>query len=119
MGFGHRLARNRGAGYYVSRGLGTHPAFLLHRATERYFHAARLVFTGYKPKTHDIEALAKQTALRHAALEGALPRTDPESQRLFGLFKRAYIEARYSKSYSITADELTLGARRVLGTGYF
>jgi len=28
----------------------------------------------------------------HAALEGALPRSDPEDQRLFSLLKRAYIE---------------------------
>jgi HEPN domain-containing protein len=104
----------RGAGYYASRGLGPHAAFSLHQATERYFHAALLVFTGYKPKTHDIEALAKQTAPLHAALEDALPRTDPENQRLFGLLKRAYIEARYSKSYSITAEELAILRRSVL-----
>jgi len=51
----------RGAGYYAARGLGAHAAFSLHQATERYFHAALLVFTGYKPKSHDIEALSKQT----------------------------------------------------------
>ncbi len=36
-----------------------------------------------------------------------LPRTEPEDERLFKLLKRAYIEARYSKSYRITLDELT------------
>jgi predicted nucleotidyltransferase/HEPN domain-containing protein len=96
----------RGAGYYMARGLGPHAAFSLHQAAERYFHAALLVFTGYKPKTHDLEALAGQTAALHPELEGALPRTAPEDQRLFGLLKRAYIEARYSKSYRITPEEL-------------
>jgi uncharacterized protein len=36
-----------------------HAACLLHQATERYYHAALLVFTGYKQRTHDIEALGK------------------------------------------------------------
>jgi HEPN domain-containing protein len=93
---------------------GPHAAFLLHQATERYFHAVLLVFTGYKPKTHNIEELAEQTAPLHAALAGALPRTDPEAQRLFDLLKRAYIEARYSKSYRITAEELAILRRSVL-----
>src|SRR5512147_2494148 len=104
----------RGAGYYMAEGLGPHAAFLLHQATERYFHAVLLVYTGYKPRTHDIEALATQTAPMHEALQGALPRTEGEDARLFGLLKRAYIEARYSKSYHITLDELAALRRHVL-----
>lgn len=107
----------RGAGYYAARSLGPHAAFSFHQATERYFHAVLLVYTGYKPKTHDIEALAKQTAPLHAALQGALPRTEPEDQRLFSLLKRAYIEARYSKSYRVTADELVILRDRVVDLG--
>jgi HEPN domain-containing protein len=101
-------------GYYMARGLGPHAAFLLHQATERYFHAVLLVYTGYKPRTHDIEGLAKQTAPFHSALEGALPRVEPEDQRLFSLLKRAYIEARYSKSYRLTPAELVVLRERVL-----
>jgi len=104
----------RGAGYYASRGLGPHAAFSLHQAAERYFHAVLLVFTGYKPKTHDIEALANQTAPMHPRLEGALPRVEDEEQRLFSLLKRAYIEARYSKSYRVTEEELATLRERVL-----
>jgi HEPN domain-containing protein len=37
--------------------MNSHAAFLWHQATERYFHAVLLVFTGYKPKTHDIKTL--------------------------------------------------------------
>jgi len=106
-----------GAGYYTIRGLRSHAAFLLHQATERYFHAALLVFTGYKPKTHDIELLAKETAPLHPALEGALPRAEGEDERLFKLLKRAYIDARYSKSYSVTTEELAILSERVLDLG--
>jgi HEPN domain-containing protein len=99
---------------YMAHGLRAHAAFLLHQAVERYFHAVLLVFTGYKPKTHDIELLANQTAPLHAALAGALPRAEGEDKRLFDLLRRAYIEARYSKSYRVTSEELGVLRERVL-----
>ena len=107
----------RGAGYYAGRGLRSHAAFLLHQAAERYFHAALLVFTGYQPKTHDIELLANQTATLHPEMRGALPREEPEDDRIFKLLKRAYIEARYSKSYRVTAEEFAVMASRVRDLG--
>jgi predicted nucleotidyltransferase/HEPN domain-containing protein len=104
----------RGAAYYATRDLRAHAAFLLHQATERYSHAVLLVYGGYKPKTHDIAALAQQTAPLHPALAGAMPRTEPEDKRLFELLKRAYIDARYSKNYRVTESELETLAERVL-----
>lgn len=97
-----------GSAYYAARGELAAAAFLLHQATERYFHAVLLVYTNYKPKTHDIELLANQTAAFHPSLSPVLPRSQPEDERLFKLLKRAYIEARYSKSYKITLEELTI-----------
>jgi predicted nucleotidyltransferase/HEPN domain-containing protein len=107
----------KGSLYYVVHRMRAHSAFLLHQAAERYFHAALLVFTGYKPQTHDLEKLANQTAPLHPALSGALPRTEPEDERLFKLLKRAYIEARYSKSYRVTDEELAALRERVLDLG--
>ena len=104
----------RGAGYYAGRGLGPQAAFLLHQAVERSYAAALLIFTGYKPKSHNIEELANQAAALHPALEGALPRTEAEDKALFDLLKRAYIEARYSRSYKIAPDELRILRDRVL-----
>ena len=104
----------RTAGSSAARSLRAQAAFLLHQAVERHYAATMLVFTGYKPKSHNIEELANQAAALHSPLEGALPRTDQEDKRLFDLLKRAYIEARYSKSYSITAGELLVLRERVL-----
>jgi hypothetical protein len=43
-------------------------------------------------------------------------RTTEEDEHLFDLLRRAYIEARYKKSYRITAEELAiLGAREGSG----
>src|SRR5262245_34035048 len=102
------------ARYSAARSLRAQAAFLLHQAVERHYAATMLVYTGYKPKSHNIEDLANQAAAFHAALEGALPRTEEEDKRLFDLLKRAYIEARYSKSYSITSGELLVLRERVL-----
>ncbi len=89
-------------------------AFLLHQATERYYHAAILVFTGYKQRTHDIELLGVQAGEQHALMVDLLPKTDPDDKHLFDLLKKAYIDARYSMSYRITADELAELQTRVL-----
>jgi HEPN domain-containing protein len=89
-------------------------AFLLHQATERYYHAAILVFTGYKQRTHDIELLGVQAGEQHALMVDLLPKTAPDDKHLFDLLKKAYIDARYSMSYRITADELAELQKRVL-----
>ena len=89
-------------------------AFLLHQATERYYHAAILVFTGYKQRTHDIELLGVQAGEQHALMVDLLPKTEPDDKHLFDLLKKAYIDARYSMSYRITAEELAELQKRVL-----
>jgi HEPN domain-containing protein len=107
----------RGSRYYASRSLLKHAAFLLHQAAERYYHAATLVFAGYKHRTHDIEVLGRFAGEQHAGLEDALPKADPEDRRLFDLLKKAYIDARYSMSYRITMEELRVLQERVISLG--
>ncbi len=89
-------------------------AFLLHQAMERYYHAAILVFTGYKQRTHDIELLGVQAGEQHALMVDLLPKAEPDDKHLFDLLKKAYIDARYSMSYRITAEELAELQKRVL-----
>jgi predicted nucleotidyltransferase/HEPN domain-containing protein len=107
----------RGCRYYASTNLLKHAAFLLHQAAERYYHAATLVFTGYKQRTHDIEVLGRIAGEQHAGLNDALPKADPEDRRLFDLLKKAYVDARYSMSYRITVDELRVLQERVIALG--
>lgn len=99
----------------ITRQLNKHAAFLLHQAAERLYVAVGLVFTGYKRKSHDLEELDEGVAALHPDLPRALPRTEPEDKRLFDLLKRAYIDARYVKSYRITTEELAVLAERVRG----
>ena len=104
----------RGSRDYGARQWLKEAAFLLHQATERYYHAAILVFTGYKQRTHDIELLGVQAGEQHALMVDLLPKTDPDDKHLFDLLKKAYIDARYSMSYRITAEELAELQKRVL-----
>jgi uncharacterized protein len=71
------------------------------------------VFSGYKPASHDIEALSNQVGALHPDLAEPIPKTLPEDERLFKLLKKAYIDARYSRSYRITAEELAILGERV------
>ncbi|WP_459868978.1 hypothetical protein, partial [Endothiovibrio diazotrophicus] len=73
-----------------------------------------LIYSGYKHKCHNIAKLAEIGAELHQALVGAMPREEAADKALFDLLKRAYIEARYSKSYRISEEELTILRARVL-----
>lgn len=81
-------------------------AFLLHQATERFLFAAILVFTDFKPKTHDIEALHKQVRGLDGRFVRIFPQATPKERQAFKRLKRAYIDARFKKDYEITREEL-------------
>ena len=88
-------------------------AFELHQATENYYASISLVFTDYKPKTHDLKDLCRRANKIHKALQGIFPCQTEEEEYRFELLRRAYVEARYDKNYRITAEELQYLAERV------
>ena len=88
-------------------------AFQLHQATERFYHAIALTFTGYKPKIHDIEKLDRQASNLHADFFTVFPRATQQQRKRFDLLKRAYIDARYKLDYKITKAQLEYLAARV------
>ncbi|MCF8229228.1 MAG: HEPN domain-containing protein [Bacteroidales bacterium] len=88
-------------------------AFELHQATERYYLTTLLVFTGYKPKTHDLEELDFRAGRLDARFKQVFPNKTEEEERLFGLLKKAYIDASYKMDYVIEQEELEYLAGRV------
>lgn len=88
-------------------------AFYLHHATERYYAALLLVFTGYKPKIHDIEKLGIQAEAINEEFKKVFPRDTSEKDERFKLLKKAYIDARYKKNYSIGKEDLEYLCERV------
>ena len=88
-------------------------AFILHQATERFYHCALLVLTLYSPKSHRLNFLRSQAEQVAPSLAAAWPRDDKFSRRCFELLRQAYVNARYSPHYEISADELAWLGERV------
>jgi uncharacterized protein len=97
----------------IERGWNKEAAFLMHQATERLFHCTRLVTKLYSPRSHDIDFLRSRAEAIDTRLVPAWPRKTSIDQDRFDLLRRAYVEARYSKHYLITAEELAWIAERV------
>lgn len=105
-----------GAQFYVERGNRKDAAFLLHQATERAYACFLLTQTFYFPRSHNIKFLRSLAEDCDKRLTAAWPREQRPDRRRFELLKRAYVEARYSDQYDLTADdlkELTDGVRRL------
>lgn len=92
----------------LSKGRLSMGAFQLHQATEYFFNTALLVFTGYKPKTHNLQKLRNYA--KHISPDlytiFRTPILDEREFHLFDLLKRGYIDARYKPDYHITTEEL-------------
>jgi HEPN domain-containing protein len=90
-------------------------AFLLHQAAEHFYNTVLLVFTGYKPKTHNLDKLRHYVKAYSQELFLIFPfpaQSDTESH-LFELIKGGYIDARYKDEYIITKEELEILIERV------
>lgn len=82
-------------------------AFLLHQSAESFYYTILLVFTEYKPKTHNLRKLRKQSKVLSEELYLIFPiETDKKSNHLFDLLKRGYIDARYRHDYAINLSEI-------------
>lgn len=88
-------------------------AFSLHQVTERLYTAVLLVFTRYKPKTHDIGKLSQLVCGRAPQFLVIFPTGSEEEKRRFKLLRSAYVDARHKKTYVITREELLWLEERV------
>lgn len=81
-------------------------AFYLHQVVERLYSVILLVFTRYKPNTHDLRLLRKLVNSVDNRFARTFCLVNKENRRLFTLLWKAYVEARYKPSYQITNQEL-------------
>jgi predicted nucleotidyltransferase/HEPN domain-containing protein len=87
-------------------------AFELHQCVERLYHTVLLVVTFYTPHVHNIGFLRSQAERLDRRLTYAWPMDTRKERATFEKLKEAYVKARYSKHYRISAEELEwLGAR--------
>jgi HEPN domain-containing protein/predicted nucleotidyltransferase len=88
-------------------------AFELHQVVERLYSTVLLVLTNYKPKGHDIEEYGVLAASQEPVFNTVFPRDTQEQEHRFELLRKAYVEARYEKNYTITKEDLEWLAERV------
>ena len=88
-------------------------AFELHQTTESLFNCALLVFTGHKPKTHDLEELNKLCSSQNNKFLNIFLKATIDQEKSFELLQAAYIEARYNKHYKISKEQLEYLVERI------
>ncbi|MBC9035204.1 HEPN domain-containing protein [Sphingomonas sp. JC676] len=97
----------------IERGYSKQAAFDLHQTVEQLYHCTLLVLTLYSPKSHKLNFLRSRAEDIAPSLIEAWPRDDKDSRRRFELLRQAYVNARYSPHYKITAEELAWLGERV------
>jgi len=97
----------RNAGYAVGDSDWKLAAFLLHQAAERLYHCVLLTMTLHSTKSHNLNFLRAQAERVEPELIPVWPRSNRFEKRCWELLRRAYVEARFSSHYAITAEELT------------
>jgi predicted nucleotidyltransferase len=103
----------KGFRFYVAEDELKDAAFMLHQTTERLYHCVLLVLQLYSPQSHNIKFLRSRAEALDTRFVPAWPRKTRIDRRQFDLLRRAYVEARYSKHYLITAEELAWLGERV------
>lgn len=88
-------------------------AFLLHQAAERCYCCFLLVHTLYFPRSQNIKFLRSLAEDQEPRLIDAWPRSTRLDRSRFERLKRAHVEPRYSPSYAINLDDLTVLAEGV------
>lgn len=88
-------------------------AFLLHQTTESLYHCVLLTVTFYTPHVHNLGFLRTQAERLDRRLVNVWPGDNRKQRAMFEKLKEAYVKARYSKHYRITAEELAWIAEQV------
>lgn len=88
-------------------------AFDLHQTAEFLYHCVLLVVTFYTPHVHNLGFLRTQAERLDRRLNFVWPMDNRKHRAMFEKLKEAYVKARYSKHYRITAEELTWLGERV------
>jgi HEPN domain-containing protein/predicted nucleotidyltransferase len=90
----------------LEKGWNKEAAFLLHQSAERFLSCTLLVYTNYRPNTHNLKRLLALCVQQEPRFGTLFPKDTKYHRRCFELLKRAYVEARYSEHYEISEEEL-------------
>jgi HEPN domain-containing protein len=88
-------------------------AFELHQVAETLCKAVLVVFTAYLPKMHDLDELGRRCTRACPSLGPVVPQDARDRERLAGLLRAAYVDARYSFAFEASREDLEALARYV------
>ncbi|MDR6820213.1 putative nucleotidyltransferase/HEPN domain-containing protein [Neorhizobium sp. 2083] len=111
--FPNALKFVKGAKFYLAEDDRNQASFLLHQASECFYHCVLLVLTLYSPKSHRLKSLRSSAERLEPRLIEAWPRDTKFTRRCFERLDRAYVDARYSPHYEITEEELRWLVERI------
>jgi hypothetical protein len=94
------------SGFDIAKGYLKDAAFDLHQTTERPYHCVLLTCTFYTPHVHNLAFLRTQAERIDRRLVHVWPHDTRQERARFAKLKDAYVKARYSKHYRISAEEL-------------
>ncbi len=97
----------------LARNWNNEAAFLLHQAVERLYYCLLLVLTLYAPKSHNLVRLRGLAEPLDPRLAEVWPTDTKFHKRCFELLRAAYVKARYSPHYKVTAEELAWIQERI------
>ncbi|WP_374346551.1 HEPN domain-containing protein [Phenylobacterium sp.] len=101
------------ARFSVEKNFSKKAAFNLHQAAEHLYNCALLVLTLYTPKSHNLVRLRKLVEPLDPRLAEIWPTETKFEKRCFELLRAAYVKARYSRHYKVTAEEMAWLRERV------
>ncbi|OHC91487.1 MAG: nucleotidyltransferase [Sphingomonadales bacterium GWF1_63_6] len=102
-----------GAAFYRDRGNASMTALMLHQACEHFYLCVLRSISLHAPRTHALDELREAAEALDPNLCSAWPRDSRFERRVFGCIRRAYVEARYGRSYRISGEELAWAFDRV------
>ncbi|WP_253717496.1 HEPN domain-containing protein [Sphingomonas sp. AP4-R1] len=102
-----------GAAFYRNRGDPPMAALMLHQACEHFYLSVLRSISLHAPRTHALDELREAAEALDPHLCLAWPRDSRFERRAFGCIRRAYVEARYGRSYRISGEELSWAFARV------
>lgn len=91
-------------------------AYFLHQATESFYSMLLLVYTGFKPKTHNLDKFRKLNKQMAVEITEVFPLTgnDRRDVFLFDLLKRAYIGGKYKRDFEVNYQDVDDLIKRVI-----
>lgn len=105
----------KGSRFYANEGNLRVAAFELHQSLEQAYSCLLLTLTNYAPPSHNIKFLRSLAEEQDRHLAAAFPRDQHRERAWFKTLNEAYVKARYSKHFEISAEALNwLGERTAL-----